>query len=1297
MATLVLQVAGQALGASIAGSFGGMLGRAAGALAGYAVDRALFTADQVTEGPRLDDLSVQTSTEGSPIPRIYGRTRIAGQVIWATDYEEVVNEEEQGGKGGGATVRTYEYYANFAVALCEGPITRIGRIWADGKPLDQSLYTYRVYRGTETQEADALIAAKQETDDVPTYRGTVYVVFERMALEAFGNRIPQLTFEVARRLDQLEPMIRAVTVIPGSTEFGYLDRLVTRVDWDESTVADNRHTGSADTDWLASIDDLVATCPNLESVALVVAWFGNDLRCGDCAIMPGVEMRDRNTDGATWSVAGLGRESAHLVSWVDERPAFGGSPSDEAVVAAIADLKRRGLRVVLYPFIMMDVPKSNSLPDPYGGTQQATYPWRGRITCHAAPGETGTVDQTAVAAAQVAAFVGNAAPGDFFISGGGVHYTGAEWSYRRMILHYANLAVVAGGVDGFLIGSEMRGLTTVRSNASTYPFVDALVDLAADVKSVLGAGSKVTYAADWSEYFGHQPGDGSGDVYFHLDPLWASSGIDAVGIDNYMPLADWRDGDHADTAIAPSVYDLDYLRGNVAAGEGFDWYYASSSDRELGIRTAVTDGAYGKPWVFRYKDLKAWWGEPHYDRPGGVESATKTAWVPQSKPIWFTEIGCPAVDRGANQPNVFYDPKSSESFFPYFSSGVRDDFMQRRFLEAVLSYWDHDHEAFTAGANPLSSVYGGRMVDLDNTFLWTWDARPYPAFPTLTDVWSDGTNWQYGHWLTGRLGGLSLEALIKALLDYYDVSGADIGRIEGVIDGYVLDRPVSARAAIDPLAEAFRFTAVDTGTRMRFEGRVKATEAVIEDADIAVADKDAARISVTRAQETELPQEVRIGFLDSGRDYEHATAGTRHLLGSSARFSSTEMALVAPMATAQAATEVQLHDIWASRERFTFSISPERAEIEVGDLVELNAGGRDQAVLVERIEDAGLRRIEARSIDPDAFRPTGSSDDTRATRPVTVFGKPVAVFLDLPRLNDDDNARAPYLAVHARPWYGTAAVWRSETGDSFRLHDSVSRRAVIGETLTALQPGPVGVWDRRNTLSVRLYNAGFSSREEIRVLNGANAIAVETTDGGWEVLQFVNAELTASRTYTLSRLLRAQLGTEDAMAAGSAVGARVVLLNDALVNLSIRRSEIGLPLIYRVGPGRRNVADQAFREISFTAGGRGLRPYSPVHIRARRDAASGDLALSWIRRTRTDGDSWEGRDVPLGESEQLYQVEILDGGTIVRSVETDTPRATYSAAQQIADFGVLPSTITLRVAQLNDFGAGIPREVTLNV
>ena len=160
-------------------------------------------------------------------------------------------------------------------------------------------------------------------------------------------------------------------------------------------------------------------------------------------------------------------------------------------------------------------------------------------------------------------------------------------------------------------------------------------------------------------------------------------------------------------------------RANIAGGEGFDWFYASAADRSAQIRTPITDGAAGKPWVFRYKDLRAWWSNPHYNRPGGVESGTPTAWAPQSKPIWFTELGCPAIDRGTNQPNVFFDPKSSESFTPHFSRGWRDDAIQRAYLEATYLWWgDAGEQPGVLGLRrPDGACAGMRRLDLGRAAL----------------------------------------------------------------------------------------------------------------------------------------------------------------------------------------------------------------------------------------------------------------------------------------------------------------------------------------------------------------------------------------------------------------------------------------------------------------------------------------------------------------------------------------------------------------------------------------------------
>src|SRR4051794_36157639 len=294
MAALVLSVAGAAVG-SVFGPAGAIVGRIAGALVGNVVDQKLFgPGDQNVVGPRLADLDVMASTEGAPIPRVYGRARLSGQLIWATRLEEVVSNStaSSGGKGTlvagpSTTTTTYSYFGNFAVGLCEGVIGRVGRIWADGKLLDVSRKTIRVYRGTEDQPPDELIVAKEGAGNTPAYRGLAYVVFERLPLADFGNRIPQLSSEIIRPVGRLEPMIRAVTLIPGTTEFGYATSEIVNVVLPGTSAAENRHVSNAASDVQAALDDLQGVCPNLQRVALVVAWFGTDLRCGECAVRPG--------------------------------------------------------------------------------------------------------------------------------------------------------------------------------------------------------------------------------------------------------------------------------------------------------------------------------------------------------------------------------------------------------------------------------------------------------------------------------------------------------------------------------------------------------------------------------------------------------------------------------------------------------------------------------------------------------------------------------------------------------------------------------------------------------------------------------------------------------------------------------------------------------------------------------------------------------------------------------------------------------------------------------------------------
>jgi len=1317
MATLALSVAGAAIGSTLlpagvtvlgATLSGAAIGAQVGALAGSYVDQALFGASGETrtvEGPRLRDLHVTASSEGAAIPRIFGRVRLGGQVIWATDFEEeVVRTTESGGSGkglGGASSAPsvesveYRYYANVAIAICEGEITRLGRVWADGAELDLSGYVHRLRKGREGQSPDSLIEAREGTGAAPAYRGLAYIVFERLPLAEFGNRIPQFSFEVHRAVDDFNEDVRSVVLIPGSGEFVYAPEVVNLKFGIGGSLAENVHTGQGGSDWNVAINQLQAELPNALNVSFVVSWFGTDLRAANCQIRPGVEVDSKTTQPQTWRAGGVGRAGAHLVSKRLGRPAYGGTPSDQSVVDAIRDLKARGLNVTLTPFILMDVPAGNSLPDPYGGTGQPDYPWRGRITCNPAPGVPGSPDKTAAAGAQIAAFVGSAQPGHFSIDGDTVSYSGpAEWSYSRMVLHQAHLAKAAGGVNAFLLGTELRGLTWVRDGAASYPFVTALRQLAADVKSVLGANTKVTYAADWTEYFGHQPQDGTGDVYFHLDPLWSSPDIDAVGIDCYWPLADWRDGRaHLDyIAGARSVYDLAYLSSNVAAGEGYDWYYASASHRNQQVRTPITDGT-GKPWVFRYKDLRGWWENRHYNRPGGVEQATPTAWLAESKPIWFMEIGCPATDKGANQPNVFVDPKSSENALPYFSEGRRDDLMQRRYLQALMRSFTPGGDGFVADVNPSSTVYNGRMVDATRMFVYCWDARPYPAFPFNLDVWGDGENWRLGHWLNGRLSGVPLAELVEALLLEYGFDRGISDRLAGIVPGYVVDRPMSVRDALQPLGLAYFFDAIESGDRVVFRHRgAEPSVATLIDAAIVETASDSPLVTLTRAQETDLPASAKINYISGATNYSQSVAEARRLIGASGRLAQAELPIVMEADQAGGVAESWLFEAWASRERARFAVPPSRLELEPGDVIELERDAVTRTFRITEIADSGARTIDARSIDPDVYNLVSAPPRSSRSPAASASGTPQLLFLDLPLINGSEPASAGYTAAAQEPWPGIVALYGSPEATGFRLRGLLQVPAIMGLTQSPLPAGPLSRLDHATTLQVTVSGGQLASVTRVQLLAGANIAAVLGRDGQWEVVQFETATLLGEGVYELSGLLRGQAGTETAIGepgAAVAAGSSFVLLDGAVARVDLGLDEIRLPYQWRFGPANRELTDPSYGSAEHTYAGIGLRPLSPVHVRASRNG-TGDIELSWIRRTRIGGDSWDTLEVPLSEDFERYEIDVLaDDDTVVRTISASAPNASYAAAEQNADFGSLRSPCRMRVHQLSAlFGRG---------
>ncbi len=1320
MATIVLSAAGAAIGGSIGGAVAGLssvaIGRAIGATLGRAIDdRLLGVGSDAVEVGRVDRFRLTEAGQGAPIAQIFGRTRIGGQVIWAREFAETTTVTG-GGKGAPSQPQTtsYSYSVSLAIALCQGEIAAIPRIWADGEEVSPRDLNMTLYRGTKDQQPDPLMEAVEGAGQVPAYRGTAYVVFENLALEPFGNRVPQFSFEVVRPEQPESPdypldlgqLVQGVALMPGTGEYALATTAVHYGIGPGQAKGGNSHTASGQSDLATSLATLSTELPSCDAASLIVSWFGNDLRCGQCQIKPKVEQKQTEGIPMPWRVSGETRSSADLVPEDGEgRALYGGTPADAAVIEAIQALQASGKRVMFYPFILMDQVAGNNLPDPWSNAQsQPPLPWRGRITLSKAPGLVGTPDQSLAAEAEVAAFMGGAMAADFTVLAGEVVYNGAaDWGVRRFILHNAALCAAAGGVEAFCISSEMRGLTQIRG-ASGFPAVAALRDLAAQVRLLL-PDAKISYAADWSEYWGYQ--SPQGDRYFHLDPLWADSNIDFIGIDNYMPLSDWREGrDHLDRAAgAPSIYDLDYLRANVEGGEGYDWYYHSGEATEAQIRTPITDGAHDEPWVWRYKDLKNWWGNQHHERIGGVRQALPTAWQPQKKPIWFTELGCAAIDKGTNQPNKFLDPKSSESQLPRYSNGQRDDLMQLQYLRAVLGYWGEGEN------NPVSSEYAGRMLDMSNAYVWAWDARPFPAFPSLDAVWSDGENYLRGHWLNGRVGQRSLASVVEEICRTAGQTRTDTSQLHGIVHGYGVSDVAEARAALQPLALRYGFDTIERNGVLEFRLRQGESQHVLSAQGLVDDDELEGAVELTREAEAELAGRVRLRFIEWGAAYDIGAVEASLPDETTHSVSTSELALVLTQSEARQIVERWLAEARISRDTARFVLPPSLLHLGVGDVVSLPNGldtepadgppkePVDETSLVpryrlDRMEQGTAQIVDAVRVDSEVYLSAEISDVLPSGQ---AFEPPLPVlplFMDLPLLTGEEVPHAPHLAVSASPWPGTVALYAARSDSDYSLEQIIAARSTIGLTETPLQAAAPGRWDLGSALQVKLIAGALQSRDSLAVLNGANAVAIgDGSSDNWEVFQFREADLVGDNTYMLRGRLRGQLGSDGLMPALWPEGSYVVLLDGSLSQVELTPAQRRIARHYRIGPARRSYDDPSYIHRVEAFDGNGLRPYAPVHLRLKGGLGE-DISVNWIRRSRIEGDSWDLAEIPLGETQEAYRIRILRGTSLLRELEVNSASWTYSVSDQSADSAVIGDIV--EVAQLSDrYGAGFATQKSI--
>jgi hypothetical protein len=495
----------------------------------------------------------------------------------------------------------------------------------------------------------------------------------------------------------------------------------------------------------------------------------------------------------------------------------------------------------------------------------------------------------------------------------------------------------------------------------------------------------------------------------------------------------------------------------------------------------------------------------------------------------------------------------------------------------------------------------------------------------------------------------------------------------------------NTRVVLEMLMSAYFFEAV-LSDKVYFRPRGSAAAVTIPYADLGASNDPAGAaepFALHPSNELEIPAQIALTYINVDHDYQTDTQVSDRLISSAMTTATVQMALGFNPAEAKGIANAMLMDQIASWLTTKLALLQRYSAFEPTDVVTATAAdGTTLRLRLVKKNDAGSV-IEFDAVLDDATVLTNTGVTNLSFVPSIVVAQPpgsMFQLLDIAILRDADNDPGFYVAVKGTgsPYPG-AAVLESRDAVEYVEVATVTESAVIGSATTVLGDWSGGnVFDETNSVTVDVGLGTLASVSRDSVLDaGANACIL-----GSEILQFRDAALVSAGVYTLSGFLRGRRGTESLMT-GHAAGDRFVLLQSrGLRRIEKQTLDIGATKFYKAVTLGRRLSSNA--EQSLTLQSVGLKPFAPVDLRATaRDPTTGDITLTWSRRTRLSKNFSNG-SVPLGEATESYDVVIYSSNTFVtvkRTVTVTSPTLTYTSAQQVADFGSNQSTIYVRVFQ----------------
>ncbi|WP_353273651.1 glycoside hydrolase TIM-barrel-like domain-containing protein [Wolbachia endosymbiont (group A) of Agelastica alni] len=648
--------------------------------------------------------------------------------------------------------------------------------------------------------------------------------------------------------------------------------------------------------------------------------------------------------------------------------------------------------------------------------------------------------------------------------------------YNKFIEHYASIAKQTK-VEGFIIGSELVRLTKIRDEQGNYPTVIELVKLAKRIKLQLGKEVTVTYAADWSEYHSY-------DGWYNMDELWSSEYIDVVGIDAYFPLTDGPE--------PPFGYSAEDVMGGWSSGVGYDYFYDYSKGEPE--RVKYNDSRYA------WKNIEKWWSETHINPSG-----SKTKWQPKMKKIWFTEYGFPSMNGCTNEPNVFVDKGSIESKYPRYSNGEVSFLSQKIAIEGTLKKWQ-----------------SSEMVE--KMFLWAWDARPFPYFPNLCDMWTDCHNWQTGHWIQGKLSQLNISDVLSDLLQKTGLKSDqfDTSNIKGLLSGYVINDQQPVRSIIKMLQSCYFFDVVEQDSKLKFVQKGRGVTTVMPIGETVFSNNS----KLVNISQLDLNNKVNIVYFN--RNFGYPIDVKYAELPKQGAAITVEIPLIMEEGEAQNIAEVLLYSSWQERNIYNFKLPIKYAWLVPSDVITILDSEKKHTVRIIKTKFESMS-IQVSGVGYDSSIYKLSFPSTRSLMlkeyPPSHISKTIVEMIDLPHVKG--NIASFTLIGEERNWKG-ATLFISYNDKDYKPIASTNKQSTYGYVMELTNEGI--------TVVLRF--------GKLRGIIDSNSALI-----GKEIVKFQNTELIDKNKYKLSNLIR---GQEDTKEYDHATGEKFVLLDDSIISFEVQ-------------------------------------------------------------------------------------------------------------------------------------------------